>query len=271
MIGTLPARRSPSSGSSGWLDDGLRPIGCACEIAEVLEELEDGRINPRARDPAVPDRGPPGRALYRPAPSSSSPTATRSSTPRPRAWREAYAELVRQATDRTPDPAELAAMSAYRWPRPSSSAWTPSRACSTSLGDGSAEARRAAVPGRREAAGLRRARAGPRALERQGALRGLTKRLRGATRGWSVTPGLVRRRRRRPRVGPPASGASKRSTRFAIRVVAGSATAVKPLAEMTSARGSVHAVSQSIRLDFAGGRSGIGEWAVPGRGSHRRR
>ena len=30
-------------------DDGLRPIGCACEIAEVLEELEDGRINLVAR------------------------------------------------------------------------------------------------------------------------------------------------------------------------------------------------------------------------------
>ena len=27
-----------------WLsDEGLRPIGCACEITEVLEQLEDGR------------------------------------------------------------------------------------------------------------------------------------------------------------------------------------------------------------------------------------
>ena len=33
-----------------WLaDDGLRPIGCACEIAEILEEIEDGRINLVAR------------------------------------------------------------------------------------------------------------------------------------------------------------------------------------------------------------------------------
>ena len=33
-----------------WMaDDGLREIGCACEIAEVLEELEDGRINLVAR------------------------------------------------------------------------------------------------------------------------------------------------------------------------------------------------------------------------------
>jgi Lon protease-like protein len=37
-----------------WLaDDGLRPIGCACEIAEVLEELPDGRINLVARGTRV--------------------------------------------------------------------------------------------------------------------------------------------------------------------------------------------------------------------------
>ena len=29
-----------------WLsDEGLRPIGCACEITEVLERMEDGRMN----------------------------------------------------------------------------------------------------------------------------------------------------------------------------------------------------------------------------------
>src|SRR5919199_5558632 len=29
-----------------WLsDDGLREIGCGCEIAEVLERMEDGRLN----------------------------------------------------------------------------------------------------------------------------------------------------------------------------------------------------------------------------------
>ena len=33
-----------------WLaDDGLRPIGCACEVAEVLERLDDGRMNILAR------------------------------------------------------------------------------------------------------------------------------------------------------------------------------------------------------------------------------
>jgi Lon protease-like protein len=33
-----------------WMaEDGLRPIGCACEIAEVVERMEDGRINLIAR------------------------------------------------------------------------------------------------------------------------------------------------------------------------------------------------------------------------------
>src|SRR5687767_6664054 len=33
-----------------WVaDDGLRPIGCACEVAEVLERFEDGRLNLVAR------------------------------------------------------------------------------------------------------------------------------------------------------------------------------------------------------------------------------
>ena len=37
-----------------WLsDDGLRPTGCACEIAEVLERLPDGRMNLIARGTRV--------------------------------------------------------------------------------------------------------------------------------------------------------------------------------------------------------------------------
>src|SRR4051794_37476074 len=33
-----------------WMsEDGLRPVGCACEIAEVVERMEDGRINLIAR------------------------------------------------------------------------------------------------------------------------------------------------------------------------------------------------------------------------------
>ncbi|MBW3631235.1 MAG: LON peptidase substrate-binding domain-containing protein, partial [Gemmatimonadetes bacterium] len=37
-----------------WVsDDGLREIGCACEIAEVLETMDDGRINLIARGTRV--------------------------------------------------------------------------------------------------------------------------------------------------------------------------------------------------------------------------
>src|SRR4051794_15650142 len=33
-----------------WMaEDGLRPIGCACEVAEVVERMDDGRLNLIAR------------------------------------------------------------------------------------------------------------------------------------------------------------------------------------------------------------------------------
>jgi Lon protease-like protein len=99
-----------------WMaDDGLRPIGCACEIAEVLERMPDGRLNlvvrgtrpfriqARQDELAFPagtveflddraeevDAGAAGEA------------------------HAAYADLVEQATDKAPDPDELAGMSAY--------------------------------------------------------------------------------------------------------------------------------------------------------------
>jgi Lon protease-like protein len=100
-----------------WLaDDGLRPIGCACEIAEVLERTPDGRINLIAR----------GTRPFR-------IDARQDELPYPagvveflddheedkdadaaKIAHDAYAELVRQATDRTPDPAEIGEMSAYQ-------------------------------------------------------------------------------------------------------------------------------------------------------------
>jgi Lon protease-like protein len=99
-----------------WLaDDGLRPIGCACEVAEVLERMPDGRLNivvrgtrpfrieARQDELAYPagvvefldDRG------DDPDPEAADGAYT------------AYADLVEQATDRPPDPGRLAAMSAY--------------------------------------------------------------------------------------------------------------------------------------------------------------
>ena len=115
MIGRC--RTEPSEFGIVWLaDDGLRPIGCACEIAEVLEELEDGRINLVARGtrPFRID----ARQEELPYPAGAVEfLADRDEEPDPEvaaAACEAYAELVREATDRTPDPAELAAMSAYQ-------------------------------------------------------------------------------------------------------------------------------------------------------------
>jgi Lon protease-like protein len=99
-----------------WMgEDGLRPIGCACEIAEVLERLPDGRINLVAR----------GTRVFR-------IESRQEDLPYPAGTVEflddrddvldeqaaasahiAYADLVEQATDRTPRPEEIEAMSAY--------------------------------------------------------------------------------------------------------------------------------------------------------------
>ncbi len=99
-----------------WLaDDGLREIGCACEIERVLERMEDGRINLLARGTR------PFRVIERQAhlaypagviefvedqDADADPELARSA-------QEAYAELVKLATDREPDPGELADLGAY--------------------------------------------------------------------------------------------------------------------------------------------------------------
>jgi Lon protease-like protein len=100
-----------------WMaEDGLRPIGCACEIAEVLERLDDGRINLIAR----------GTRPFR-------IESRQDELPYPAGTVEflddkveeidaeaaadahaAYADLVSQATDRTPDLIEIGEMSAYQ-------------------------------------------------------------------------------------------------------------------------------------------------------------
>jgi Lon protease-like protein len=99
-----------------WMaEDGLRPIGCACEIAEVVERLEDGRINLIARGTR------PFRIEQRqeelPYPAGVVEfLEDRSEETDPDAAEDAhkaYAELVDEATDRTPDMAEIGAMSAY--------------------------------------------------------------------------------------------------------------------------------------------------------------
>ncbi len=99
-----------------WLsDDGLKEIGCACEIDRILERTEDGRINLVARGTR------PLRVIERqghlPYPAGVIEfVEDRADAPDPEVLQEAhaaYAELVRAATDRDPDDEELADMGAY--------------------------------------------------------------------------------------------------------------------------------------------------------------
>jgi Lon protease-like protein len=99
-----------------WMaDDGLRPVGCACEVAEVLERMEDGRLNLIARgtrpfrldsrQDTLPYPAGTVEFLYDRDEELDAHAA--------REAHETYAQLVREATDRTPDPEEIAGMSAY--------------------------------------------------------------------------------------------------------------------------------------------------------------
>ena len=99
-----------------WLsDDGLREVGCACAIDRVLERLDDGRMNLLVRGTR------PFRVLERqghlPYPAGVIEfVEDRTDAPDSEvanAAHEAYAELVKRATDREPDADELADMSAY--------------------------------------------------------------------------------------------------------------------------------------------------------------
>ncbi len=99
-----------------WLsDDGLREVGCAMQIEQVLERMEDGRMNLVARGTR------PIRVLERqshlPYPAGVIEfVADRDDVTDPdliESAHAAYAELVRRATDRDPDAEELEQMTAY--------------------------------------------------------------------------------------------------------------------------------------------------------------
>jgi Lon protease-like protein len=99
-----------------WLsDDGLRPVGCACEISEVLDRTEDGRMNILTRGTR------PFRIVARqehlPFPAGEVEfLEDKDEEPDADAREEAhaaYAALVEQATDQRPDDAELLTMGAY--------------------------------------------------------------------------------------------------------------------------------------------------------------
>jgi Lon protease-like protein len=99
-----------------WLsDEGLRPVGCACEVTEVLERTDDGRMNiitrgtrpfrlvERQEDLVYPA----GEVEFLADRSEDLDSGAAGEA------RGAYAELVERATDRRPDDEELEEMSAY--------------------------------------------------------------------------------------------------------------------------------------------------------------
>ena len=97
-------------------DEGLRPIGCAVEIAEVLERMEDGRMNILTRGTRpfriVDERHdlayPAGTVEFLGDKDEEPDEKTVA------AAHEAYSSLLEQATDRAPDADELREMTAYR-------------------------------------------------------------------------------------------------------------------------------------------------------------
>jgi Lon protease-like protein len=99
-----------------WLsDDGLKTTGCACEITQVLERMEDGRMNLLTRGTR------PIRVVERQEELAYPAGLIEFLTDREEApdvkvaaaAHEAYAELVEQVTDKRPEEDELQAMTAY--------------------------------------------------------------------------------------------------------------------------------------------------------------
>jgi Lon protease-like protein len=99
-----------------WLaEDELKGIGCACEVARVLERFDDGRLNVLCQGTR------PFRLVERqedfPYPAGTIEFLDdKDENPDPATSERAhtsYAELVEQATDKRPDPDELGSMDAY--------------------------------------------------------------------------------------------------------------------------------------------------------------
>jgi Lon protease-like protein len=99
-----------------WMsEEGLKPIGCACEITEVLERMEDGRLNILTRGTRA------FRVLERQDGLAYPAGAIEFLDDRDEdvdgdvlaKAHEVYAELVEQATDKRPEDEELGQMGAY--------------------------------------------------------------------------------------------------------------------------------------------------------------
>jgi Lon protease-like protein len=100
-----------------WLaEDELKQVGCACEIEEVLERMEDGRLNILARGTRPFRLVERQDDLHYPAgiveflTDDDEPVDTEAG----QSTRELYGDLVEQATDHELGDDELQAMDAYR-------------------------------------------------------------------------------------------------------------------------------------------------------------
>jgi len=99
-----------------WLsDEELKPVGCACEVEEVIERMEDGRMNILARGTRVfrlvnrqGDLPYPAGEVEFLAEIEEEPDEESAE-----AAHELYRDLVRQATDRELEDAELLELDAY--------------------------------------------------------------------------------------------------------------------------------------------------------------
>ncbi len=99
-----------------WVsDEGLKPVGCTVAITELLERMDDGRMNILTRGLApfrlvrrIEDLVYPAGDIELLEDDDGEPEAGVGDEAR-----ERYAELVERVTDSRPDPDELAAMSAY--------------------------------------------------------------------------------------------------------------------------------------------------------------
>jgi Lon protease-like protein len=99
-----------------WLSDAeLKSVGCACEVENVLERMDDGRLNILARGTR------PFRLVERqddlPYPAGVveflNERDEQANTDAARAARELYGELVEQATDRRLEESDLERLDAY--------------------------------------------------------------------------------------------------------------------------------------------------------------
>ena len=114
MIGQCMERES-EFGIVWEADDGLRPVGCAMEVAELLERMEDGRMNILSRGTR------PFRVVERqddlPYPAATVEFVHDKDEKRDEdaaaAAHGAYGELVERATDKPPEPDALDRMTAY--------------------------------------------------------------------------------------------------------------------------------------------------------------